>query len=186
MFVELHTELFSITTDKNKICNKNNSCRQKIRRRNSSDSITYIDQDSSMYTFDATTSFENSNRKKYLSVSFGTAQVREYERILDIDPDLPMKLSLGWDYTDRKSISIDEYKNKSIRSNRKNNKKRSTSKRTSIEERFNILFLQYGFSLESLREAESIRLQKQEEVEMKNIIVSSGLLKRILLRRKNS
>jgi len=43
------------------------------------------------------------------SVSFGSVEVREFERVIGDDYETPTALALGWNYNENQSVDVDEY-----------------------------------------------------------------------------
>jgi hypothetical protein len=101
-------------------------------------------------------------------VSFGSIQVREYERIIGDHPQtkVGVPLSLGWGYYERDSVPIDKYESERV--------SKKTLRMSSIT-RKNILHNVYGIPEGELRAAEkevriiNARNQKHaREKELKN------------------
>lgn len=117
----------------------------------------------------STTSSTNSSKS---SVTFSTAFVREYERVLRGRPDVPMALTLGWEYREQEPMSVDDfqkYKHSSCDASSTTSGSSSYAPQTSIHQRFAILHYIHGFSMQELQDAEASRVQclEQEAAETK-------------------
>ena len=99
------------------------------------------------------------------SVSFSTAYVREYERVLEGRPDVPMALTLGWDYREQTPMSVDDFQKYKHSSGDASSYTSSGSyaPQTSIHQRFTILHYIHGFSIQELQDAEALRIQSLEQ-----------------------
>ncbi|KAL3920907.1 MAG: hypothetical protein SGILL_003028 [Bacillariaceae sp.] len=99
------------------------------------------------------------------SVSFSSAHVREYERVLEGRPDVPMALTLGWDYREQEPMSVDDFQKYKHSSGDAASYTSSGSyaPQTSIHQRFTILHYIHGFSMEELQNAEALRIQNLEQ-----------------------
>jgi hypothetical protein len=100
------------------------------------------------------------------SVTFGTAFVREYERVLEGRPDVPMALNLGWDYVEQAPMSVDDF-DRISRQDRMYSSSTSSlqASQTSLQQRFAILHYVHGFSVQELQDAETLRLRHFEAEE---------------------
>jgi hypothetical protein len=94
------------------------------------------------------------------SVTFGTAYVREYERVLEGRPDVPMALNLGWEYVERVPMTVDDF-DRISRQDRIYSTSTSSlqASQTSLQQRFAILHYVHGFSMQELQDAETLRLR---------------------------
>jgi hypothetical protein len=88
--------------------------------------------------------------KSSASVSFGSIQVREHERVLGANADTYMGLAIGWDYQQHEPISVlaEQYEQA------KGREKMSACQRLSILNR-------YGFSLHEVMCSEKERRKLQ-------------------------
>jgi hypothetical protein len=91
------------------------------------------------------------------SVSFGMMQVREYNRVLGDNPDVQFgpPLSIGWDYTQKEALSIDEYQ--------KTKPRRNTALRMTSVTRRNLLINVFDVPADEIKavEKEIRKIQKQ-------------------------
>jgi hypothetical protein len=114
------------------------------------------------------------------NVSFGTTEVREYERVLGDHPQVAIGLGMGWDYQQQEPIPIESY--------RQNNEGPLSCSSTSINERFTIL-KDFGYSEKELQDAEAQRSETLQKTSNKHRVESmvSGLrhsMKRFSFSRK--
>jgi hypothetical protein len=95
------------------------------------------------------------------SVTFGTACVREYERVLEGRPEVPMALNLGWEYVEQAPISVDDF-DRICRQDRIYSSSASSlqASQKSLQQRFAILHHIHGFSVQELQDAETLRLRQ--------------------------
>lgn len=104
------------------------------------------------------------------TVSFGSVQVREYERV--IDTSKYMGLSLGWAYLDKPPSTIDDREDSENSERSRNNasqKKKSEAEKVHKMhngERFEV-FLTYGFTRKQLKDAttEAAKIISQQQKE---------------------
>lgn len=90
------------------------------------------------------------------TVSFGTTEIREYERHLGGLHDLPLPLALGWKYEQLPAKSVGDFEER-----KKQYSRCSTAvSNTTITDRYTI-FNQYGYSVNELKEAERARTNKE-------------------------
>mmetsp|Transcript_23361 Transcript_23361/g.43395 ORF Transcript_23361/g.43395 Transcript_23361/m.43395 type:complete len:187 (+) Transcript_23361:63-623(+) len=147
------------------------SCCQKDESR-SEDSIprfilcTRGDDASSLYSSGKADTSSDSGKSV---VSFGTSQVREYERILVAQVEAPLALSIGWNHIQHDPVSVEDFE--AIRRARfeapTEGECHKFARRMSIEERFYILSIDHGFTFEELQQNESRRVQFYESKETK-------------------
>mmetsp|Transcript_13838 Transcript_13838/g.30935 ORF Transcript_13838/g.30935 Transcript_13838/m.30935 type:complete len:194 (-) Transcript_13838:864-1445(-) len=96
-------------------------------------------------------------------VAFGTVAIREYERQIDIDADVPIGLMIGWDYTELQPIGIDSMPCKDCCY--------QVAEKTTELKRADILF-ETGFTREELKlafEAHYFGVGKKNRAEGKSI-----------------
>jgi hypothetical protein len=101
------------------------------------------------------------------AVSFGTTEVREYERVLGDHPNLSIGLAIGWDYQEQDSVSVDDYEQTHYHDPRMES--------TSVDERCTIL--KGWFTEEELRDSEAKRIQQKQRQSPKQL--AKSLLRRI-------
>jgi hypothetical protein len=139
---------------------------------------------------DSSTTGSTSSSKS--SVAFSTAYVREYERVLEGRPDVPMALTLGWDYREQEPMSVDEFQKckHSPTSASSSMSSGSYVPQTSIQQRFTILHFIHGFTIQELQEAEALRIRslEQEAEDKKGQKPASGIFHKFkgLVRRKGN
>lgn len=112
-----------------------------------------------------------SNSSLGSAVSFGTIQVREYERVLG-QGDAFMCLELGWEYEESQQLCLDEYEKGG----------KGVAVPYSPPQRFQILNF-YGYSYDEVSEHEKLKFA-QKAMERQNNrgrqFISSRLGKRVL------
>jgi hypothetical protein len=114
------------------------------------------------------------------NVSFGTTEVREYERVLGNHRQVSIGLGMGWDYQQQEPIPVESYRQ---------NNEGPLKKSTSINERLTIL-KDFGFSQKELQDAEAQRSETHQKTSKKQRVKSmvSGLrhsMKRLSFLGKN-
>ena len=102
-------------------------------------------------------------------LSFGSLEVRTYERILDDDPDISMPLTLGWAYAQEESCPLFTEADNSVRSTTRSGSGffralaasdfPGYARPKTPQERFRIL-KKFGYSREEIRKAERERQQR--------------------------
>jgi hypothetical protein len=116
------------------------------------------------------------------SVTFGTAFVREYERVLEGRPDVPMALNLGWEYVEQPPMSVDDFDHISQQDRIYSTSTSSLqASQASLPQRFAILHYVHGFSVKELQDAEQLRLRNFRPLEHPK---KTGGMFRILFGRK--
>jgi hypothetical protein len=98
------------------------------------------------------------------SVSFGSIEVREFDRIVGDHPDVSNgpPLSIGWEFVQDEAVTVDEYEE--AKPPKSNKREENFLVRTKFE-RICILHQDYGYSIQELRaaEKEAKRVHKQRE-----------------------
>ena len=106
------------------------------------------------------------------SVSFGSVQVREYERVID-STNIYMGLALGWNYNDKVPTPVKE-KNKTIKysGSASHGGEESRMKRTNGSDRYGMM-MRYGYAQRELKQAtkEAAQFYKQRQREAARSIV---------------
>jgi hypothetical protein len=105
------------------------------------------------------------------SVSFGSVQVREYERVID-STNIYMGLALGWNYNDRNGAPVRERNHASKYSVSSSKGGDERMKRTNGSDRYGML-IRYGYAQKELKQAtkEAAVFYKQRQREAARSIV---------------
>lgn len=105
------------------------------------------------------------------SVSFGSIQVREYERVID-STQMYMGLALGWNYNEKTPFPVKEKNHTKNYASCPHGGDESRMKRTNGNDRFGML-INYGYSRKDLKNAgkEAARFYKQRQREAARSLV---------------
>lgn len=117
-----------------------------------------------------------SKRRRRRSVSFGSVNVREYERIAGDNPAVPEgpSMSLGWGFVENKSVSVKKYENTRDRA--------STLTPLTAETRKFILTFVFDVSEKDLKRSEKAveRVKKQRSHTLAKMTIKKKNVKRTL------
>ena len=118
--------------------------------------------------------FEDCSAASNSSVSFGSSQVREYERVID-STAIYMGLSLGWEYNVKPAALIGEKtKNKTSKYSAIREGGEARMKRTNGSDRYGML-LKYGYKQKELKKAtrEAAQFYKNRQREAARVLVTA-------------